>query len=149
MRGQEVSTLALCLSIAYAVEFCELRFILPKSGFWQIIHFSPEDIATLKARALEGGELSKASTFDALSGHVWQARTKAIESGPLQPAQLLYAVDIRERVHPPLPKQFCGNGIYSACARCPDSVPAFSKFQHSVLHFKRCPCPCQVFTSTC
>ena len=67
---------------------------------------------------MEGGELSKASTFDALSGHVWQARTKAIESAPLQLAQLSYAVDIRERMNPPLPKQFCGNGIYSACARC-------------------------------
>ena len=66
---------------------------------------------------MEGGALTKVTTFEALSGHVWQARMKAIDAEPSQLAQLLYAVDIRDRLEPALPKGFVGNAIYSACAR--------------------------------
>jgi len=88
-----------------------------RRGDGQIIRFTAEDLATLKKRALEGGVVKKASTFDALSAHVWQARTKAMNSEPTELAQLLYAVDIRDRLDPPLPKGFMGNAIYSGCAR--------------------------------
>lgn len=83
----------------------------------KIVSFSAEDLAILKRRAMEDGKLSKVSTFDALSGHVWQARIKAIDAKPTDVAQLQYAVDIRDRLDPPLPKGFVGNAIYSACAR--------------------------------
>ena len=108
--------------------------ILNNLGYVQIVSFTAEEVATLKNRAMEGGLLSKVSTFDALSGHVWQARTKAIEREPTQLAQLQFAVDIRDRIEPPLPKQFCGNGIYSACARYQLTVPFVMKVSCAMLH---------------
>jgi omega-hydroxypalmitate O-feruloyl transferase len=66
---------------------------------------------------MAGGVLKKVSTFEALAGHVWQARIKAIDAQPQEIAQLLYAVDVRDRLDPPVPKGFVGNALYSACAR--------------------------------
>lgn len=71
----------------------------------------------MKRKVLEGGVVSKVSTFDVVSAHVWQARTKAINLKPTELTQLSYAVDIRDRLDPPVPKGFVGNAIYSACAR--------------------------------
>ena len=58
--------------------------------------------------------VAKCSSFDAIAAHVWQARTKAMDSGSLDdstPAKALFAVDIRKRVQPPLPAGFVGNGF--------------------------------------
>jgi hypothetical protein len=85
--------------------------------FCQTIPFTLQELTALKKQAMEDGVLSKASTFEAVSGHVWQARTKALELEPTHVATLMYAVDIRKRLQPNLPAEFCGNGVYSACAR--------------------------------
>ncbi|CAM6089581.1 unnamed protein product [Calypogeia fissa] len=88
--------------------------------------FSPEAIDTLKKRALEGGVIKRVSTFEVVAAHVWLARTKAVEL-PEVPFNLLFAVDIRNRVIPPLPKHFAGNAVYSACARgCPSEIKQYT-----------------------
>ncbi|CAK9238340.1 unnamed protein product [Sphagnum jensenii] len=81
------------------------------------IPFTLQELTALKKQAMEDGVLSKTSTFEVVSGHVWQARTKALELEPTHVATLMYAVDIRKRLQPNLPAEFCGNGVYSACAR--------------------------------
>ncbi|XP_024533907.1 omega-hydroxypalmitate O-feruloyl transferase [Selaginella moellendorffii] len=53
----------------------------------------------------------KCSTFEALSALVWKCRTKALAMDDRQPSKLLFAVDYRSRIQPPLPKGFMGNGI--------------------------------------
>ncbi len=85
--------------------------------FCQTIPFTLQELTALKKQAMEDGVLSKTSTFEVVSGHVWQARTKALELEPTHVATLMYAVDIRKRLQPNLPAEFCGNGVYSACAR--------------------------------
>lgn len=83
----------------------------------KVVPFSAKELATLKVRAMAGGVLKKVSTFEALAGHVWQARVKAIDAQPQEIAQLLYAVDVRDRLDPPVPKGFVGNALHPACAR--------------------------------
>ena len=82
-----------------------------------VIPFSAKDLATVKMRAMTGGVLEKLSTLEALAGHVWQACTCAINSQPDDTVQLLYAMDVRDCLDPPLLKGFVGNTLYSACAR--------------------------------
>lgn len=73
--------------------------------------FSPESLERLKKTAMEDGELSKCTTFEALSGLVWRSRSKAMGMVPEQQTKLLFAVDGRNRLQPPLPKGYMGNGI--------------------------------------
>ncbi|OEL26961.1 Omega-hydroxypalmitate O-feruloyl transferase [Dichanthelium oligosanthes] len=55
------------------------------------------------------------STFVALTAFVWVARTRAMRMRPEQKSKLLFAVDSRRRVHPPLPHGFWGNATVFAC----------------------------------
>lgn len=73
--------------------------------------FSPEALERLKKTAMEDGELSKCTTFEALSGLVWRSRSKAMGMVAEQQTKLLFAVDGRNRIRPPLPKGYMGNGI--------------------------------------
>ncbi|RRT72596.1 hypothetical protein B296_00031271 [Ensete ventricosum] len=73
--------------------------------------FEPEKLGLVKRRALEDGALAKCTTFEALSGLVWRARTEALRLQPGQKTKLLFAVDGRSRFDPPLPKGYFGNGI--------------------------------------
>ncbi|KAK3039100.1 hypothetical protein RJ639_028846 [Escallonia herrerae] len=80
--------------------------------------FSPEKLEKLKKKAMEDGVLSKCSTFEALSAFVWRARTEALKLPPLQQTKLLFAVDGRFKLDPPLPKGYFGNGIVLTNSVC-------------------------------
>ncbi|KAK2968771.1 hypothetical protein RJ640_028164 [Escallonia rubra] len=80
--------------------------------------FSPEKLEKLKKKAMEDGVLSKCSTFEALSAFVWRARTEALKLPPLQQTKLLFAVDGRSKLDPPLPKGYFGNGIVLTNSVC-------------------------------
>ncbi|KAH0450301.1 hypothetical protein IEQ34_020993 [Dendrobium chrysotoxum] len=73
--------------------------------------FTPEKLDLLKTKATEFESISKCTSFEALSGFVWRARTQALDLHPDQQTKLLFAVDGRSRFEPPLPKGYCGNGI--------------------------------------
>lgn len=80
--------------------------------------FDPEKIEKLKREAMADGSLGSCTSFEALSGFVWRARTQALRMQPHQQTKLLFAVDGRRRLEPPLPKGYFGNGIaltYSLC----------------------------------
>ncbi|KAK4774390.1 hypothetical protein SAY86_009325 [Trapa natans] len=81
--------------------------------------FDPGMLERLKAKAAEDGVLGKITTFEALSGFVWQARTKALKFPPEHRAKLLFAVDGRRKFEPPLPKGYFGNGIVLTNSICP------------------------------
>eukprot|EP00250_Pteridium_aquilinum_P014107 c21785_g1_i1 orf=294-1649(+) len=93
---------------------------LSQQHIYKIFPFSGEMLDRLKESAMSGNTLQKCSSFDAIAAHVWQARTKATCMAPLAPSKVLFAVDIRSRIKPPLPKGFAGNAIVSGFA----SVPA-------------------------
>lgn len=80
--------------------------------------FHPEQLQRLKAKATEDGLLSKCTTFEVLSAHVWRARCQALRLKPSQQTKLLFAVDVRTRLSPPIPEGYFGNAIVLANALC-------------------------------
>ncbi|KAG8078928.1 hypothetical protein GUJ93_ZPchr0007g4685 [Zizania palustris] len=77
--------------------------------------FNAESIARVKA--LVGGGRGW-TTFEALAGFVWSTRTRALGMGPARQSKLLFAVDGRPRLSPPLPAGYFGNAIVLTCAAC-------------------------------
>ena len=74
--------------------------------------FSPESLDRLKKKAMADGALPRQCTsFEALSGLVWKARSEAMDMKPEQKTKLLFAVDGRAKFVPPLPRGYMGNGI--------------------------------------
>lgn len=80
--------------------------------------FEPEKLSKLKQKALEDGVLKSCTTFEALSGFVWRARTEALRMQPDQQTKLLFAVDGRSRFQPPVPKGYSGNAIVLTNSLC-------------------------------
>ncbi|OQU80564.1 hypothetical protein SORBI_3007G144400 [Sorghum bicolor] len=82
--------------------------------------FTPASIARLKAAVgvLEEGRRA-CTTFEALAGFVWSARTRALGMRPSRRSKLLFAVDGRPRFSPPLPAGYFGNAIVLTSAACP------------------------------
>eukprot|EP01018_Ginkgo_biloba_P018311 Gb_35737 [translate_table: standard] len=83
---------------------------------YKIFTFSPDMLDRLKQKAMEDKFITKCSTFEVMVAHLWQVRTKAVFDDPMQTSSVLFAVNIRSKVNPPLPKGFVGNGILTASA---------------------------------
>ncbi|KAK9669878.1 hypothetical protein RND81_13G160700 [Saponaria officinalis] len=81
--------------------------------------FDPTLLEKLKLKVMSDATLEKCTSFEALSGFVWRARTKALKMKPDQQTKLLFAVDGRPKFSPPLPKGYFGNGIVLTNAVCP------------------------------
>ncbi|GER28829.1 HXXXD-type acyl-transferase family protein [Striga asiatica] len=87
---------------------------------FRVFRLSPDDISRLKTKAGP----TKATGFNAVAALVW--RCKALSSSSSTPSShdresiILFAVDIRQRLVPPLPASYCGNAVLSAhaSARC-------------------------------
>ncbi|OAY67014.1 Omega-hydroxypalmitate O-feruloyl transferase, partial [Ananas comosus] len=75
--------------------------------------FDPEKLDGLKRKSA-----MKCTSFEALSGLVWRARTDALRLHGEQRTKLLFAVDGRAKFEPPLPKGYFGNGIVLTHALC-------------------------------
>ncbi|XP_057423492.1 omega-hydroxypalmitate O-feruloyl transferase-like isoform X2 [Lotus japonicus] len=80
--------------------------------------FDPKKLELLKKKATEDGVVKKCSTFEALSGFVWRARTEALKMEPDQKTKLLFAVDGRTRFVPPIPDRYFGNAIVLTHSVC-------------------------------
>ncbi|CAO2827541.1 unnamed protein product [Amaranthus hypochondriacus] len=85
---------------------------------YQSFCFEAKHLERLKAKAIEGENLKKCTTFEALSAFVWRARTKALQMKPNQKTKLLFAVDGRSKFRPTLPKGYFGNGIVLTNSIC-------------------------------
>ncbi|KAL6854315.1 hypothetical protein ACP4OV_019218 [Aristida adscensionis] len=77
--------------------------------------FDAGKLERLKRAASEGSATPPCSTFVALTAFVWAARTRALRMLPEQRSKLLFAVDVRRRIYPPLPRGFWGNAVVFAC----------------------------------
>ncbi|XP_042492297.1 omega-hydroxypalmitate O-feruloyl transferase-like isoform X3 [Macadamia integrifolia] len=80
--------------------------------------FDPEKLTHLKKMAMEDGTIKSCTSFTALTALVWRARSKALKMKPDQQTKLLFAVDGRSKLNPPLPKGYFGNGIVLTCCLC-------------------------------
>ncbi|KAI3943934.1 hypothetical protein MKW92_044868 [Papaver armeniacum] len=81
--------------------------------------FDPVKLRQLKTKAMEDGVLQTCSTFEALTAYIWRARCQALKLHPDQIAKLYFAVDGRDRIDPPLPKGYFGNGAMFMSTLCP------------------------------
>ncbi|KAL6956493.1 omega-hydroxypalmitate O-feruloyl transferase [Sarracenia purpurea var. burkii] len=88
------------------------------------LQFDPEKTSSLKETAMADGDdngqiiIKSCTSFAALTAFVWRARTKALEMKPNQRTKLLFAVDVRSKLSPPLPRGYFGNGIVLTCCVC-------------------------------
>ncbi|KAH9328451.1 hypothetical protein KI387_000559 [Taxus chinensis] len=82
----------------------------------RVFTFSSQMVQDLKKKAMQEKILSNCSTFEVMMAHIWQARTKAVFTDPKLKSTVLFAVDIRSNMVPPLPTEFVGNGIATAIA---------------------------------
>ncbi|GMH24411.1 hypothetical protein Nepgr_026254 [Nepenthes gracilis] len=107
-------------------EFAEIKDISGTSELYKeemqyrSFCFDSKILEKLKTNAMKDGTLDKCcTTFEALSGFVWRARTHALKLKPNQLSKLLFAVDGRPKFNPPLPKGYFGNGIVLTNSICP------------------------------
>ena len=84
---------------------------LSRNHDFKLFPFSSDMINRLKENAM-----MKCSSFEAIVAHVWRARTKAVFDSPNEISSVLFAVDIRSKMSPPLPDGFMGNAVISASA---------------------------------
>ncbi|NP_001141965.1 Omega-hydroxypalmitate O-feruloyl transferase [Zea mays] len=104
-------------------EFAEIEDVSGLAGtfgkepcVYRSFTFDAGKLHRLKQAASEQGQGgTKSSVFVALTAFVWVSRTRALRMLPDQKSKLLFAVDARLRVDPPLPPGFWGNAIIFAC----------------------------------
>lgn len=93
---------------------------------FKIFSLSPKDINFLKekAKADATGAAVKITGFNVVSAHIWRCKALSCTEDNNRDREftVLYAVDIRSRLRPPLPAAYCGNAVLTAyaTAKCSD-----------------------------
>ncbi|CAI8613567.1 unnamed protein product [Vicia faba] len=82
---------------------------------FKVFRLNSKHINTLKEKA-KGNNNVRVTSFNVISAHLWRCRTLSGTCDPDKSSTILYAVDIRSRLNPPLPKGYIGNAILTAYA---------------------------------
>ncbi|KAF7826175.1 benzyl alcohol O-benzoyltransferase [Senna tora] len=96
-------------------EYHQLPFTITStpSNNHHILHrtffFGASQIASL--RRLLPLHLARSSNFDLIATCLWRCRTIALQPSPEDVVRLIFAVDIRSKLNPPLPIGYYGNGF--------------------------------------
>eukprot|EP01018_Ginkgo_biloba_P004953 Gb_32655 [translate_table: standard] len=75
--------------------------------------FGPREIASLKQQM--GG--AKCATFEVLSACMWRLRTRVLNLPADQELRLIFLLNARPKIKPPLPSGYYGNVISVTCAK--------------------------------
>ncbi|XP_056693854.1 spermidine hydroxycinnamoyl transferase-like [Spinacia oleracea] len=85
-----------------------------------ILPLSKDQVESLKKVANEGvngpNTYNPYTRYEVVAAHVWRSACKAREHHLEQPTCLGFSVDVRNRLHPPLPPKYFGNAILDAVA---------------------------------
>ncbi|MED6138568.1 hypothetical protein PIB30_075438 [Stylosanthes scabra] len=84
---------------------------------FNIFHLTNDNINYLKDKAKGNNVNSRVTGFNVVTALIW--RCKALSFSPPDPnrsSTILYAVDIRSRLSPPLPRSYAGNAVLTAYA---------------------------------
>ena len=83
------------------------------------IRLTKEQLEKLKKIANEGRDSKTRpyTRYEILAGHVWRCACKARKHQSEQPTALVVCVDVRSRIHPPLPTAYFGNGSFDVMAK--------------------------------
>ncbi|GLU08364.1 hypothetical protein SLE2022_252820 [Rubroshorea leprosula] len=109
LKLKDVSSLASCFTAPGQSSPSPLIF--SNKYVHKLFYFTPEMITALKKKAI-----TRCSSFEAMTAHVWRARASAIFSNQDDFSTVLFAVDIRSKISPPLPNGFAGNAVVTAFA---------------------------------
>jgi shikimate O-hydroxycinnamoyltransferase len=81
-----------------------------------LLKLTREQVEGLKKRANQemGVTIRPYSRYEAIAGHMWRCacKVRAIDNNPDQPTRVRLAVDIRNRLKPPLPQRYFGNAVF-------------------------------------
>ncbi|KAK7290600.1 hypothetical protein RIF29_05138 [Crotalaria pallida] len=83
---------------------------------FKVFKLSSNNIISLKEKAKGGGGTGRITGFNVLTAHLWRCKALSRPYDPNRPSTILYAVDIRSRLNPPLPKSYVGNAVLTAYA---------------------------------
>lgn len=84
---------------------------------FKIFSLSPKEINFLKDKA-KGDAAVKITGFNVVSALIWRCKalSRDVDNNRERESTVLYAVDIRSRLRPPLPASYCGNAVLTAYA---------------------------------
>ncbi|XP_059307534.1 acyltransferase GLAUCE [Lycium ferocissimum] len=90
---------------------------------FKIFKLNSSDISSLKEKAKdENAPHAKITSFNVVTSHVWRCKALSfdVENNSERISTVLFAVDIRSRLNPPLPKSYTGNAVLTsyASAKC-------------------------------
>eukprot|EP01018_Ginkgo_biloba_P006207 Gb_33595 [translate_table: standard] len=99
-------------------EVCDVKSAAaaPKPSF-KLFSITGEMLNRLKHKATEDGRVQQCTGFEAVTALLWQAHATALETNLHKTSTVLFAVDVRPRMTPPLPKEFSGNAVFPGYAR--------------------------------
>lgn len=93
----------------------------PQDLDFKIFSLTAKDISNLKEKAKEGptNGKGKPTGFNVVSAHIWRCKALSVaeKDNSERTSTLLYAIDIRPRLNPPLPASFTGNAVLTAYAK--------------------------------
>ncbi|KAL3523284.1 hypothetical protein ACH5RR_016118 [Cinchona calisaya] len=111
------------LKIPIGEELSPPTFDCPEEELdFKIFRLSSDEVNYLKnkAKAADPAEATyyKITGFNVVTAHIWRCKALSCDSkaGPERPSTVLYAVDIRPRLNPPLPASYTGNAVLTAYA---------------------------------
>ncbi|KAI4369317.1 hypothetical protein MLD38_017770 [Melastoma candidum] len=87
---------------------------------FKIFRLGPDDIANLKKRAKADTSAyphAKVTGFNVVTAHIWRCKALSVtDTADDRLSTILYAIDIRPKLNPPLPKSYAGNAVLTAYA---------------------------------
>lgn len=82
---------------------------------FKIFRLSSNNIKNLKEKAKDSST-ARVTGFNVVAALLWRCKALSGPSDPDRSSTILYAVDIRSRLNPPLPKSYVGNAVLTAYA---------------------------------
>jgi len=82
---------------------------------FRVFKLTPEDIVSLKEKA-KGSTNDSNTGFNAITAHIWRCKALSAPYDPTGSSTVLFPVDIRSKLNPPLPEGFAGNAVLTAFA---------------------------------
>ncbi|KAL2322582.1 hypothetical protein Fmac_026961 [Flemingia macrophylla] len=76
----------------------------------ELLKLTSEQVEKLKKEAMKEGS-RYFTRFEAITAHIWRCASKARELDEKQPTQVRLNADIRNRLIPPLPRNYFGNAL--------------------------------------
>jgi hypothetical protein len=82
---------------------------------FKVFQLTSKNINNLKEKA-KGNNTACVTRFNVITAHLWRCKVLCGSYDPNRSSTILYAVDIRSRLNPPLSKEYVGNAVLTAYA---------------------------------